>query len=85
MIREIAVEDERGGPVVQEMPAAAERGGDFVDCRRCGTDRVGCAVQYTSSPTGKRLGPLGGFSQGLSPVPVPIQASGPDCEVHRRR
>ena len=85
MIREIAVEDKRGGPVVQEMLAAAERGGDFVDCRRDGTDRVACAVQYTSGLSGKRLGPLGGFSQDLSSAPDPIPASGPDCEVHRRR
>ena len=68
----ISVEDERGRPVVQEMLAAAERGGDFVDYRWDGADRAAYAVQYTSGLSGKRLVLIGGFSQSLSSVPVEI-------------
>lgn len=67
-----AVEDERGRPVIQEMLAAAGRGGDFVDFRWDGVDRVAYAVEYTSGLSGKRLVLIGGFSQDLSLVPVEI-------------
>ena len=68
----MAVEDERGRPVVREMLAAATRGGDFVDFRWDGTDRVAYAVEYTSGVSGNRLVLIGGFSQDLSSVPVEI-------------
>ena len=68
----IAIEDEYGRPVVQEMLAAAERGGDFVDYRWDDTDQVAYSVQYTSGLTGQRLVVVGGFSQDLSTVPVEI-------------
>ena len=67
--RVVAVEDERGRPVGQELLAAAERGGDFVDYRWDGTDRVAYSVQYESGLTDNTLVVIGGFAQDLSSVP----------------
>ena len=67
------VEDERGSPVVQNLLAAAERGGDFVDYRWDGVDRVAYATYYTSGLTGEQLVIVAGFSQDLSSLPVDIQ------------
>ena len=68
----IAVRDESGRQVVQEMLAAAERGGDFVDYRWEGTDRTAYAAPYTSGLSGWPLLVVGGFAQDLSSVPVEI-------------
>ncbi len=68
--RVVAVEDELGRPVGQELLAAAERGGDFVDYRWDGTDRVAYAVQYASGLTANTLMVVGGFAQDLTSVPV---------------
>lgn len=66
------VEDELGRPVGQELLAAAERGGDFVEYRWDGVDRVAYAVQYISGLTGETLVMVGGFAQDLTSVPVEI-------------
>ena len=68
-----AVEDERGRPVVRNILAAAERGGDFVNYRWDGVDRVAYATEYVSGLTGKTLVIVAGFSQDLSSVPVDIE------------
>lgn len=67
------VEDEHGRPVVQSILAAAERGGDFVDYRWDGADRVAYATKFTSGLTGETLIIVAGFSQDLSSVPVEIE------------
>ena len=67
------VEDERGRPVVQNILAAAERGGDFVDYRWGGVDRVAYSTYYTSGLTGEKLVIVAGFSQDLSSIPVEIK------------
>ncbi|MDE0580372.1 MAG: cache domain-containing protein [bacterium] len=70
--RVVAVEDELGRPVGQELMAAAERGGDFVEYRWDGTDRVAYSVQYLSGLTGNTLMVVGGFAQDLSSVPAEV-------------
>ncbi len=69
----LAVEDERGRPVVRNLLAAAERGGDFVNYTVDGTDRVAYATKYVSGLTGQTLVMIAGFSQDLSSVPVDIE------------
>lgn len=64
------VEDELGRPVGQELLAAAERGGDFVEYRWDGTDQVAYAVHYASGLTDNTLVVIGGFAQDLTSVPV---------------
>lgn len=64
------VEDELGRPVGQELLAAAERGGDFVEYRWDGADRVAYAVHYASGLTDNTLVVIGGFAQDLTSVPV---------------
>lgn len=64
------VEDELGRPVGQELLAAAERGGDFVEYRWDGTDHVAYAVQFNSSLTGNTPVLIGGFAQDLTSVTV---------------
>ena len=68
----IAVRDESGRQVVQEMLAAAERGGDFVDYRWDGADRTAYVLPYKSGLSGWPLMVVGGFAQDLSSVPVEI-------------
>ena len=67
--RVVAVEDEEGRPVVQELLAAAERGGDFVEYRWEGVERTAYAVYFTSGLSGSRVVIVGGFAQDLSSVP----------------
>ena len=68
----IAVQDESGRHVVQEMLAAAERGVDFVDYRWNGADRTAYAMPFKSGLSGWSLMVVGGFAQDLSSVPVEI-------------
>ena len=68
----IAIQDENGRHVVQEMIAAVERGGDFVDYRWDGTDRVAYAIDFKTGESGWPLMVVGGFAQDLSSVPVEI-------------
>ena len=67
-----AVRDESGRLVVQEMLAAAERGGDFVDYRWDGSDRTAYVLPYKSGLSGWPLMVVGGFAQDLSSVPVEV-------------
>ena len=67
--RVVDVEDEEGRPVVQELMAAAERGGDFVEYRWEGVERTAYAVYFTSGLSGSRVVIVGGFAQDLSSVP----------------
>ena len=66
------LEDELGRPVVQNLLAAAEQGGDFVDYRWDGTDRVAYAIGTASVVSRRPLVFFAGFSQDLSSVPVDI-------------
>ena len=68
--RVVAVEDEDGRPVGQELLAAAKRGGDFVDYRWGGIERTAYAAEYTSGLTGNTIVVVGGFVQDLTSVPV---------------
>ena len=65
----INVEDDNGKRVVQELLAAAARGGDFVEYHD-GEPKTAYAVGYTSGITGRQFVLVGGYSQDVSHVPV---------------
>ncbi len=65
------VEDERGTKVVEELFAAAARGGDFVEYHD-GEPKTAYAVEYTSGITARRFVLVGGYSQDVSHVPIQI-------------
>ena len=67
----LGVEDERGTRVVEELLAAAGRGGGFVEYHE-GGPKTAYAVEYTSGITGRRLVLAGGYSQDVSHVPIQI-------------
>ena len=69
----IDVEDDKGKKVVQELIAAAERGGDFVEyywddpaVEGDANPKVSYAVEYTSGLFGKPLVLVGGYYQDVS-------------------
>ena len=65
------VEDERGTKVVEELLAAAARGGGFVEYHD-GGPKTAYAVEYTSGITARRFVLVGGYSQDVSHVPIHI-------------
>ena len=67
----LGVEDERGTKVVEELFAAAARGGGFVEYYD-GGPKTAYAVEYTSGITARRFVLVGGYSQDVSDVPVQI-------------
>ena len=67
----LGVEDERGTRVVEELFAAAARGGGFVEYHD-GGPKTAYAVEYTSGITARRFVLVGGYSQDVSHVPVRI-------------
>ena len=67
----LEVEDDNGLKVVQELLAAAARGGDFVRYHD-GEPKTAYAVRYTSGITGRPFVLVGGYSQDVSHVPILI-------------
>ena len=65
----LGVEDERGAKVVEELFAAAARGGGFVKYQDGGS-KTAYAVEYTSGITARRFVLVGGYSQDVSHVPI---------------
>ena len=65
------VEDDRGTRVVQELLAAAARGGGFVEYHD-GGPKTAYAVEYISGVTERPLVLVGGYSQDVSHVPIRI-------------
>ena len=65
----LGVEDERGVKVVEELFAAAARGGGFVKYQD-GESKTAYAVEYTSGITARRFVLVGGYSQDVSHVPI---------------
>ena len=67
----LGVEDERGTKVVEELLAAAARGGGFVEYYDGGL-KTAYAVEYTSGITARQFVLVGGYSQDVSHVPIQI-------------
>ncbi|MYJ77337.1 MAG: hypothetical protein F4047_04100 [Caldilineaceae bacterium SB0670_bin_27] len=67
----IGVEDERGTRVVEELFAAAARGGGFVEYYDEGL-KTAYAVEFSDPFTARRFVLVGGYSQDVSHVPVTI-------------
>ena len=67
----LGVEDERGTKVVEELFAAAARGGGFVEYHD-GGPKTAYAVEYTSGITARRFVLVGGYSQDVSHVPIQV-------------
>ena len=67
----LGVEDERGTRVVEELFAAAARGGGFVEYHD-GGPKTAYAVEYTSGITARQFVLVGGYSQDVSHVPIRI-------------
>ena len=65
------VEDDNGLKVVQELFAAAARGGGFVEYYDGGL-KTAYAVEYTSGITSRQFVLVGGYSQDVSHVPIQI-------------
>ena len=65
----IGVEDDNGLKVVEELLAAAARGGGFVEYHD-GEAKTAYAVEYTSGITGRQFVLVGGYSQDVSHVPI---------------
>ena len=65
----IGVEDERGTRVVEELLAAAARGGGFVKYHD-GGPKTAYAVEYISGITARDFVLVGGYSQDVSDVPI---------------
>ena len=65
------VEDDNGLKVVEELLAAAARGGGFVEYYD-GGPKTAYAVEYTSGITARRFVLVGGYSQDVSHVPIQI-------------
>ena len=76
----INVEDDNGKRVVQELLAAAARGGDFVEYHD-GEPMTAYAVEYTSGITGRQFVLVGGYSQDVSHVPVQMPVELPTPAV----
>ena len=67
----LAVEDERGTRVVEELLAAAAQGGGFVEYYDDGL-KTAYAVEYTSGVSARQFVLVGGYSQDVSHVPVRV-------------
>ena len=67
----LGVVDDNGLKVVEELLAAAARGGGFVKYHD-GEPKTAYAVTYTSGITGREFVLVGGYSQDVSHVPVLI-------------
>ena len=67
----LGVEDDNGLKVVEELLAAAARGGGFVKYHD-GEPKTAYAVAYTSGITGRGFVLVGGYSQDVSHVPLLI-------------
>ncbi|MXY94009.1 MAG: twin-arginine translocation signal domain-containing protein [Caldilineaceae bacterium SB0664_bin_27] len=67
----LGVEDERGTRVVEELFAAAARGGGFVEYYDEGL-KTAYAVEFSDPFTARRFVLVGGYSQDVSHVPVTI-------------
>ena len=67
----LGVEDDHGTKVVEELLAAADRGGGFVEYHD-GGPKTAYAVEYTSGITARRFVLVGGYSQDVSHVPIQI-------------
>ena len=67
----LGVEDDRGARVVEELLAAAARGGGFVEYHD-GGPKTAYAVEYTSGITARQFVLVGGYSQDVSHVPIRI-------------
>ena len=67
----LGVEDDRGTRVVEELLAAAARGGGFVEYHD-GGPKTAYAVEYTSGITARQFVLVGGYSQDVSHVPIRI-------------
>ena len=67
----LGVVDDNGLKVVEELLAAAARGGGFVKYRD-GEPKTAYAVTYTSGITGREFVLVGGYSQDVSHVPILI-------------
>ena len=67
----LGVEDDNGLKVVEELLAAAARGGGFVKYHD-GEPKTAYAVTYTSGITGRAFVLVGGYSQDVSHVPLLI-------------
>ena len=67
----LGVVDDNGLKVVEELLAAAARGGGFVKYQD-GEPQTAYAVTYTSGITGREFVLVGGYSQDVSHVPVLI-------------
>ena len=67
----LGVEDDHGTKVVEELFAAAARGGGFVEYHD-GEPKTAYAVEYTSGITARRFVLVGGYSQDVSHVPVRV-------------
>ena len=76
----IDVEDDNGKKVVQELLAAGNRGGDFVEYHD-GEPKTAYAVAYTSGITGRVFVLVGGWSQDVSHVPFKAAAQLPTPDV----
>ena len=67
----LGVVDDNGLKVVEELLAAAARGGGFVRYQD-GESKLAYAVAYTSGITGRRFVLVGGYSQDVSGVSIQI-------------
>ena len=67
----IGVEDDNGLKVVEELLAAAARGGGFVEYYDGGL-KTAYAVEYTSGITARQFVLVGGYSQDVSHVPIQV-------------
>ena len=67
----LGVEDERGTRVVEELFAAAARGGGFVEYYDDGP-KTAYAVYYTSGVSARQFVLVGGYSQDISHAPLRI-------------
>ncbi len=65
------VEDERGTKVVEQLFAAAARGGGFVEYYDGGL-KTAYAVEYTFGITARQFVLVGGYSQDVSHVPIRV-------------
>ena len=80
----IDVEDDKGKKVVQELIAAADRDGDFVEyywdnpaVEGDANPKVSYAVEYTSGLSGQNLVLVGGYYQNVSNVVTSIPKMAP--------
>ena len=67
----IGVEDDQGTRVVEELIAAAAKGGGFVEYQD-GEPKTAYAVEYTSGITARQFVLVGGYSQDVSHVPIRV-------------